>query len=104
MLHHLGLSSTKFDTFMKEAIIESANNKENIDIEKLVNELMQHKKAENHNLNENLLKRNFTEEMVNVREEWSKKVKLDEAEKTKLSEGVKGKNMEHKKSHLLSFQ
>ena len=32
LLHHLGLSSTKFDTFMKEAIIESANNKENIDI------------------------------------------------------------------------
>ena len=42
--------------------------------------------------------------MVNVREEWSKKVELDEAEKTKLSEGVKWKNMEHKKSHLLSFQ
>ena len=38
---------------MKEAIIENVNNKKNIDVSKLIDDLMQHKKVSNDNLDEN---------------------------------------------------
>ena len=44
LFEYLGLTSTEFDIFMKEVNIENANDKENIDVLKLIDDLMQHKK------------------------------------------------------------
>ena len=44
LFEYLRLPSIEFDMFMKEVIIESSNNKENIDVKKLINELTIHKK------------------------------------------------------------
>ena len=42
LLEDLGLTSTKFDIFMKEVMIENTNNKKKIDAPKLIDDLMQH--------------------------------------------------------------
>ena len=39
LFEYLGLISTEFDIFMKEVIIENTNNKRNIDVPKLIDEL-----------------------------------------------------------------
>ena len=44
LFEYLGLTSTEFDVFMKEVNIENANNKRNIDIPKLIDDLTQIKK------------------------------------------------------------
>ena len=81
---------------MKEVIIENANNKKNIDVPKLIDDLMQLKKFSNDNLDENEVKMKFTEALVFLKREWSNKFKLHEKEKSKLSESIKGK-----KNHFL---
>ena len=46
LLEYLGLISTEFDILTKEDIIENANNQRNIDVPKLIDDLMQIKKIQ----------------------------------------------------------
>ena len=64
LFEYLGLTSTKFDKFMKENIIENANNERNINLPKLIDDLMQDKKVSNDNLDENELKIKFAEALL----------------------------------------
>ena len=104
LFEYLGLTATEFEIFMKEVIIENANNKRNIDIPKLTDELTQIKKIPNDNLDENKLKMKFAEALVFLKHEWSKRFELNEEEKSELSEYLKGKeNYEHKKISFVVF-
>ena len=71
LFEYLGSTETEFGIFMKEVVIENANNKRNIDVPKLIDDLMQYKKVSNDNLDENEYKMKFAEEMVFLKREWS---------------------------------
>ena len=97
LFEYSGLTSTEFDIFMKEDIIENTNNKRNIDVPKLIDDSMQHKQVSNENLDENELKMKFAEALLFLNREWSNKFELNEEEKSELSECLKGKkNYKHK--------
>ena len=74
---------------MTEVIIENANNKRNIDVPKLINDLTQHKKVSNDNFDENKLKMKFAEALVFLKREWFYKFELNEIEKSEPSEFLK---------------
>ena len=93
LFKYLGLTSTEFDISMKEDIIENTNNKMNVEVSKLIDDLMQHKKVSNYNLDENELKIDFDEAFVFLKREWSNKFKLNEEEKSDLSECLKKKKI-----------
>ena len=104
LFEYLGLTETEFEIFMKEVMIENANNKRNIHVPKLTDELTQIKKISNDNLDENKLKMKFAEALVFLKHEWSNRFELNEEEKSELSEYLKGKeNFKHKKISFVVF-
>ena len=104
LFDYLGLTSRDFDLFMKEVIIENANNKRNIDVPTLIDDLMQHKKVSNNNLDEDDLQKKFVQLLIFLKNKWSSEFKLNDDEKNELSECLKGKkNYEHKKITFVVF-
>ena len=101
---YLGFTSIEFDIFMKKVIIENANNKKNIDVPKLIDDLTQIKKISNENLDETELKMKFAEAFVFLNREWFNKFELNEERKSELSQCINGKKtFEHKKNSFVVF-